>query len=129
MTANDEVNSLSALHFEEVFGRSEVYQLPLVTEHSARQTVSHNLQGRPLFAREMTYYRLSRALTEGSEIKSTLLTKEFDYDAFKRTYADAAVPLFVITEDNKLEVVTAERNIAPRPGDKLITLVQTPDST
>lgn len=126
LTANDEVNSLAALHFGEVFGRSEVYQLPLATEQSARKAVSHNLQGRPLFAPGITYYRLSRALSEGAEIKSTLLTKEFDYQQFKQKYADSAIPLFLVTEDEAIEVVTPERTFNPRPGQKLITLATGP---
>lgn len=33
MTSNDEVNSLAALHFPEVFSRTEVYQLPFRHDH------------------------------------------------------------------------------------------------
>jgi hypothetical protein len=124
LTSNDEVNSLAALHFAEVFGRAEVYQLPPEgKEENRKEIVPRHLRGRLLFEPEITHSYLTRRFTEGAVIKATRLTKEFDYDAFQRLYGEAATLLFLINEAGDLIVVTANNPPLPRPGQVLISMV------
>jgi len=112
LTPNHQVNSLVALHFAEVFGRTEVYQL--ANSQHARQTqgadgtVPRHLRGRTLFGRPTTYHDLADRIAAGGDIKVTKLTREFDYQDFPRTYGADALPLFVITGAGRLHVMTAE---------------------
>jgi TrkA-N domain len=80
LTSNDEVNSLATLHFVEMFGRSEVYQLAVESNSDGDgESLSHHLQGRQLFGREFTYRNLTRRFATGATIKKTSLTEEFTF--------------------------------------------------
>jgi NhaP-type Na+/H+ or K+/H+ antiporter len=127
LTPDDEVNALAALHFRDVFGRAEVYQLPPRREGSPRaETAPPHLRGRYLFAPGMGYDALDARFARGAVVKATKLSAEFDYDAFRARYGDEAVPLFVVTEPGGLAVCTAEKPPAPKPGQTLIALVDLP---
>ncbi len=118
LTSNDEVNSLAALHFTDVFSRAEVYQLSPEDE-----AVSPHLRGRLLFRTGVTYTELDHRFARGEEIKTTKLTSEFDYEAFRARYGETAIPLFLINENGKLVVLTKDNQSEPRPGKLLISLV------
>jgi NhaP-type Na+/H+ or K+/H+ antiporter len=124
LTPNDGVNSLAVLHFDEVFDSSELYQLtPAVGDREDKEEVSRSLRGRYLFGPEVNHGYLSRRFFTGAVLKKTGLTEEFDFDAFKARYGETAVPLFLINEDKKLQVFTAEKPPSPKPGQTLISLV------
>ncbi len=123
MTSNDEVNSLTALHFSEVFGSSSVYQLP--TEQSAKSSdkvVPRYLRGQFLFAPTANYWTLTARFDAGADVKTTNLTETFDYQTFRQRYPDA-IPLFLIGEKGKLTVFTATGPTDPPPGQRVVAVV------
>lgn len=127
MTPNNEVNSLAAIHFPEVFSRSEIYQLPMaeMDDATSSNTVPPaHLTGRFLFGSEMTYAHLTDKFRDGAIVKATKLTGDFNYDDFVRQYGDLAIPLFLITERNKLRIYTADNQPIPKPGNTIISLVE-----
>jgi len=126
---NDEVNSLAALHFEDIFGRSEVYQLPLSSKSSieSRGAMPKHLRGRFLFDKRATCDYLEARFRPGAVVKKNSITKEFDFAAFRSKYGDDALPMFVITESGNLKVWTAVDQPLPEPGEKLISIVDEPE--
>lgn len=123
LTPNDEVNSLTALHFADIFDRTEVYQLPPErAETTSRRAVSEHLRGRLLFDPRATYRYLSARFAAGAVIKKTKLTREFDYDSFREYYGNA-IPLFLISENRSLNVFSVDNPPTPRPGQTLIAIV------
>jgi len=130
LTSDNEFNSLAALQFTDAFGRSEVYQLsPKSEEKGPREMVSLHLQGRFLFGAGITYTYLSRRFAEGAIIRTTKLTQEFDYDAFRALYGEEAIPLFLIGQSGNLMLFTRDNPPSPRPGQTLISLVNPADDT
>lgn len=128
LTSNDEVNSLAALHFTEVFGRAKVYQLPpKEVEHRRRETVSEPLRGRLLFGLEMTYAYLVDRIKNGSSIKKTKLTEKFGYGEFQELYGSQARSLFLINPTGELVILTPDKQPIPQPGQTVISLVDTVD--
>lgn len=124
LTSDDEFNSLAALQFIDVFGRAEVYQLPPKGEEKGpRGIVSQHLQGRLLFGQGIGYTYLASRFARGAMIKTTKLTQEFDYDAFRKLYGEEAIPLFTIAQNGNLVVFTKDSPPTPRPGQTLISLV------
>ena len=124
LTSDDEFNSLASLEFANVLGRRQVYQLPPEGEDKGQRVmVSRHLRGRYLFAPEMSYSQLAGRFAAGATIKTTILSKEFGYDAFKARYGDKAVPLFLIDQNDKLIIFTASNPPQPQPGHKLISLI------
>lgn len=130
LTYNDAVNSLAALHFADIFGRKEVYQLPPQSNEVGRkEAVSKHLRGRLLFGAGITYSYLSDRFAAGAVVKTTSLTEEFDYDAFQAFYGEEAIPLFLINETGALMLFTMDKPPKPRPGQTLISLVNPVEDT
>ncbi len=125
LTSNDEVNSLAALRFTDMFERANVFQLPLQNAEKRRHDVSleQHLVGRSLFGSTITYTYLQRRFEQGAVIKMVKLTKEFPYESFRRYYGTTAVPLFMVEESGKLTILTADNGVTPRAGQTLIALV------
>lgn len=124
LTSNDEVNSLAALHFSEIFGRSEVYQLaPKESESNRKESVSMPLRGRLLFDSQKTYTDLDRCFRSEAVIKVAQLTKDFDLDQYRELHDGEVIPMFLITEEDKLKVFSTDNKLVPQPGDSLISLV------
>ena len=124
LTSNDEINTLASLHMAEIFGRSNVYQLPLRSNSaSSHESVPDYLVGRLLFGPDITYRVLSDRFDAGWTLHIIELTNEFDYAAFSEACADYATPMFAIRSDGTLVVLAATAAYAPHTGDKLIALV------
>jgi len=124
LTPNDEINALASLHMADVFGRSNVYQLPLQPNNtSLQESVPEYLVGRLLFGQGVTYRELNDRLIAGWKLNVIELTDEFDFAAFSETCADYATPMFVLRGDHSLVVLTAAAVYAPQTGDSLVALV------
>ncbi len=120
MTPNDEVNALAALHFAEVFGRSEVYQLPCRPAVRSDAVPLH-LRGRLLFDSESTYPKLHATFSGGLTIKTTPITETFSFEDFQSHYNDDAVPFFLQDEQGGLQVFATDMPLAPRAGNTIIS--------
>lgn len=122
LTPNYGINSLAVLRFNDVFDRSELYQL-YPGRKGEKELVSKHLHGRFLFGPDMTFEELSERFANGSAIKKTHITEQFDYAAFKEKYR-TAIPLFLITEKGELQILAAaDKQPEPVPGQSIISLV------
>lgn len=128
LTPNDEANSLAALRFSEVFGRSEVYQLTPGTEADGRPDTDapRHLRGRLLFGRNAGFARLNDRYRHGAGIRTIELSDKFSYQDFRERFGDAATLLAVVTSARVLRPVTASARLTPEPGDKIIVLIDSP---
>lgn len=121
LTPNYGVNSLAVLRFNEVFDKSELYQLN-PGKKGEKEPVSKHLHGRFLFGPDITFEDLARMFSDGAAIKRTNFTEQFDYAAFRDRYRNA-VPLFLITERGDLQIFTAaDKQTVPLPGQSIISL-------
>lgn len=123
MTGNDEVNSLVALHFTPIFERNQIYQLA-PEEQKLNGAVSTHLRGRSLFGEGLTHSELSRRFYAGWTFKRTRITESFDYAAHLARYQGQLVPMFLIGEAGRLQVLAAGDNVKPSPGQTLISLAK-----
>lgn len=123
LTSNDEVNSLAALHFAEVFGRTEIYQLSAQTyDKSYWTTIPRHLRGRALFRPEVTGAYLEERFNAGARVQA------FPVNGARETVNGANdIPLFLMSETGDLRVFTVDTAPTPRPGQTLIKLVD-PDT-
>lgn len=129
LTPNHEVNSLATLHFSELFGRGQVYQLPPRTEQSAEETgTPHHLRGRFLFAPYANCAFLERQLAGGSTIQSIPIDENFNLKAFQSKNNDKVLLLFLVTTANKLLTFTLDVQPTIRPGRTLIALIPPTDT-
>ncbi len=58
----------------------------------------------------------------GGEVKTTNLTRAFDFERFERLYRDA-IPLFLIGDNGRLTVFTVKDPPEPRPGHRVVAVV------
>lgn len=128
LTANEEANALAALHFAEVFGRAEVYQLPVESDQNDnnRNKAPLHLNARVLFGRDFTYEHLAERIRLGDVIRATNITDSFDYVDFQTMHTQAT-PLFLLKEDGSLQVYTIDEELSPTPGDLLFSLTSAAD--
>ena len=112
VTPNDEVNALSALHFEDVFGRAEVYQLPYKgKELNEEQQVSRHLRGRCLFDKNMTFGKIYENFDSETGIKILDIKTEGDFKLF-----DDKKMLSLILVDNQKNLIIYTDEQKPTPG-------------
>jgi NhaP-type Na+/H+ or K+/H+ antiporter len=125
LTPNYAANSLAAIHLSEIFGRSEVYQLAPEEGALARAGVTLPLQlrGRLLFGPSATYSAMTERFEAGATVKTTLLTAEFGFEAFRERYGEDAMPLFAVTAAGTLKVIATDQPPELKAGTTLIALV------
>ncbi len=123
VTGNDEINSLAALHFTEVFEKKEVYQIRVGGNAAVTQVrrVEH-LRGRPLFGDAITQLSLTRRHQEGGAVCTFGLTDKQSYQAIQKRFNENVVLLFVVRGANLL--VNAEASqVTPLPGDTVVVML------
>ncbi len=123
LTPNDEVNTLTALHYLEDFGREKIYQLaPEETTRARNEAVPTEFRGRILFAPDADYWTLSDRFEHGAKVKSTRLTEKFGFDEFRAEHGDQVLLLFTV-DKGILAVSTVDKALKPTTGQTLIALV------
>lgn len=125
LTPNDEANSLATLHYADLFGRGQVYQLaPAEVDGDREERFSpQHLRGRFLWGHGVSYGSLVGRLQGGAVVKTVKLTERFALAEFERLYPEAVL-LFVMLETGELLVPVAGEPLEAKPGQTLIGLVQ-----
>ena len=127
LTSNDEVNALATLHFVDMFGRAEVYQMLPHGEGKGsekQETMPKHLRGRFLFGPKATFYFIDAAFREGSTIRKIVIPQDMDYETFQKNFGETTTLLFHIRETGELGVLTAD-NVRPLKKNQVyIALVE-----
>jgi len=123
LTSNDEVNAIAALHFAEIVGRQGAFQIqPGEESRGEMEGAPSHLRGRLVFGDGTTESRLARHHASGARIKLTRLTDEFDWKAYSSHHGGSAIPLFLISDSGRLDVITAADPPEPRAGQRVLSL-------
>jgi len=131
---NDEVASLTALHFSEVFETTDIFQLAAQPDsrHGGEGVMPGHLRGRPLFGEDTSYQSLKAHVERGDAIEVLTVANEdpdgaqeyYTYEDLSSQYEDATViPLFILRGNDTLEVVSEIDQFRLRPEDRLVALV------
>ncbi len=123
ITQNHEFNSLAALHFQEEFGRSNVYQLYPGVDIDSTGTIT--MPARPLFQEGASYEWLAARLIAGEEVRTTALTHNYPFDRLRDERPDL-LGLFIL-RGNNVQVLTG-KSFAPKPGDRVIYVSEQRDT-
>ena len=134
---NDEVGSLTALHFSEIFDTTDIYQLaahPDSRKHADDEMPKH-LRGRPLFSEQTSFQMLEDVLGDGdAEVRLLRVADDLPSDEAQsyytvddiaeRTPSDTRIlPLF-LRRDGSLIVVSEAMQFSMRPSDRLVAIVE-----
>jgi hypothetical protein len=129
LTHNDWVNVLAVQRFTRIFGAAECYQIASWEEGEGKKPRHERLRGRLLAGPQVGCAEFDRRFAAGATVKATPISEEFDYAAFTVRYGPSALPLFVISGDGKLDVITAGQTREPKAGETLISIVFDEDSS
>jgi NhaP-type Na+/H+ or K+/H+ antiporter len=130
LTANDEVNTLSCLHFGKTLGREKVFQLPPEPDQIAERAIlNESLRGRSLFSESITHKAITRMFIQGATFKKTLITEEFSHKQLLEFYGNKAVTLGMITTNGIPVPFTVTDPPKPQAGNTVISLVFEPEPT
>jgi hypothetical protein len=122
MTPNDWVNILTVQRFTHVFGKANCFQLP-PQQQDAKDRHRH-LYGKWLFNKTATYPALQSFMSEGRRLKATKISGEFKFIDFRAEYGDGFLPIATLTESKRLNIASSEKDVDPRSGQTLFTLVK-----
>ena len=116
-TPNDEVNILACAKFTHTFGRKEVYRLaPKKRAQSRLDQPREQLHGRLAFGDDVTCDALSVGLGAQSLNVVAVDDRAGDLEALLKRW----VPLFTITRQGQIRVVTAEAKPTLQPGNVIV---------
>ncbi len=120
-TPNDEVNSLAAIHFLEVFESAEVYQIVAKIDQSnkANNDLPLHLRGMPLFDERADFSNLSLKYSRGAGIVTVEITDGNPFEEVMAGYNGEALPLFKV-RGSQLNILTPNEVVQAEPGDKVI---------
>lgn len=124
LTPNDEVNTLSARRFTELFGSAESYQLAPQSLGPGIDRTAADIGGRQLFGEDLTYAELHRRFEAGEKVRRTSLGKAFTGETFKESLGDSGNVLFVVKPDRLLVEADGGSAVANRAdvGDTILWL-------
>lgn len=127
LTPNDEVNSLAALRFGEIFGRSHVFQLPPNTKRATdEKEVSSYLSGRILFHEKLNFDTISKVISSDADLRVKELTQD-DVANNDIDIEQQIIPLFQITTNHEIQPFTVDNPPSISAGNKLFYVPQNPE--
>jgi len=125
LTANDEVNALSARHYVHLFGRQNLFQLsPSRAARKGSSELSAELRARVLSSPDLTYKEVQRRFSSGAHFTSTRMTDQFGLGEWHAEHGADALPLIVVRPSGDALVASPGVSLEPRPGDTLIGITE-----
>jgi NhaP-type Na+/H+ or K+/H+ antiporter len=132
MTANDEVNTISATRFGEIVGMREVFQLPPPTPQgiNAQKTepLPRDLRGRFLFDSDLSFAALELELNGRSPLENETIEQEMSVEEYRAEHMER-IPLFLLRNSSTVIPISTEDPPTLREDDVLMTLRLRPESS
>ena len=129
LTANDEVNALSARHYLHLFGRQNLFQLaPGRGSQGDSSKLAPGLRARVLGSASLTYEELQRRYASGHRFISERWTGEVGVGAWAREHGEEAIPLIVVRPSGAVTVGSPGQALDIRAGDTVVAMTAKPDS-
>jgi CPA1 family monovalent cation:H+ antiporter len=115
-------NTLTCLHYIHEFGKRNVYLLQNTSNQALPDRVRplEQYRGFNLFGTGMTFAKLSSLYAQGYRCKTTLLTKDFSIEQFKKMNP-SSIPLFAITNKDELQVFVENGKMVPKSDWRLVS--------
>ncbi len=125
LTPNEEVNSLAALHFGEIFETNDLYQLTARSAEGATNLgeLPQYLRGLPLFGPAVTFVDLDERFQQGAEVRVLPITDRDTFGHLIEQYEDVVTPLFLVRGHGLYVFSQRDSNPTPQAGDRLIAIV------
>ncbi|MDN5873130.1 MAG: cation:proton antiporter, partial [Sinobacteraceae bacterium] len=129
MSARRELNSLTCMHYRQVFGREQVYRLRVLAPSQShdRAMLADSIQSKVLFRDDMTHSKFSQLLASGWRVKSTRLTETYTWPQYLAHNGKESILLFGVDAGGALRIASTYRELEPKTGWHITVLVS-PDA-
>lgn len=117
-TDNDSFNALVCTRFGPELGRSNVFQLPSISDVDPNG-FSPTIRGQ-ILGDEVFYEDLIRRYFFGWRFTKTRITEEYDYEACVANYEKDAMEIAIVKSDETLIFRSSEKKQKPKTGDTII---------
>lgn len=114
VSMNKDLNLLAATRYKNEFGVANIFVLNQEEKNrdDHKHSVSKEGKARHLFTKDVTYAKLASLLSQGAQIKTTLLTEEFGYQQYLSQANKVIIPMFGVSPDgSELRVFTRKESI------------------
>ena len=124
LTPNEEVNSLAALHFAEIFETSDTYQLAARSQDSTANVgeLPQHLRGQPLFGPSVTFMDLDEQFQRGAEVRAIPINDRDTFGHLIEQYEESVTPLFLARGKSLYVFSQRDSNPTPQAGDRLVAI-------
>lgn len=124
VSSRREMNSLTCMQYRQILGREAVYKLRvLAPDARQRDHFAGSIEPKALFENDITHAELAQRLQEGWYVKTTLLTNEYDWDAYRQHNGADILLLFAVDAGGILRIASNKQQFEPKPGWSLLVLV------
>jgi len=124
VSRNPEANAMVCVRHRHDFGQANVFsvQPSSMNETDTREGLMTGLRTSILFGREASWAKLASLIGQGATVRSTPLTKEYDFEAYCASQDKHAIKLFALDTRGKLRVFSSQSEFEPEPGWTVISL-------
>jgi len=124
LSSQPELNVLAVHRYRREFGDQHLYVLRSNEADTDNRQTTPLSAGHIAFGDDVTFARLSAAISVGAEMRETTLSENFDFDDYYRKYYKKAVPLFAIDPKGQLHTFSAEKKLMPGQKWTVLSLVE-----
>jgi CPA1 family monovalent cation:H+ antiporter len=124
LSPSNDLNALAAKHYRMEFEPKNIYAIrnQEETNQAIQEKAAIQQGGQPLFRETLTRDALCGFLSEGAEVKTTLLTEKFTFEDYLEKRQEHRIPLFAIDPGESIYPLTPKQKIAPEADWKIIGL-------
>jgi NhaP-type Na+/H+ or K+/H+ antiporter len=121
-----QMNTHVIYHYLDIFGASKVFSF---TEGEQDLRASHQASGKymqvnSLFEEGLSYAKMASLYSKGARIKSTQLSEEFSFSAYRKQYGSRVTLLFCISPQGDVQPLGGVDSVLPAEGWHIISLIQ-----
>ncbi|UXY51909.1 cation:proton antiporter [Pseudomonas tohonis] len=126
LSPSSEMNALACMRFRHDFPALRRFTLPSGAEsrRTDKHRASEQVRGRPLGSPALSYPQFASKLSRGADIRTTTLTTNFDWNAYRALNGDQAVLLLARDPRGWVHLASAEAPLRPEAGWSLVALVE-----
>ena len=120
-----EANIVQANRFKEEFGERGVFILPAHQSHGnlERNIAIEDFSAQPLFGEDFDGFELQRLLSNGSSVKATRLSAQFNLEQWQEKSPESAL-LAILKSDGELIFNVSGKEVLAEAGDQLVYLTK-----
>jgi NhaP-type Na+/H+ or K+/H+ antiporter len=124
VTPQEDLNTLAAMRYRGEFGRNHTFaiQCKTASDKDTKHKVASRHQGQPLFGNGVTFSKLASLISQDATIKSTQLTKSFDFKSYCVKNQNNVIPLFAIDPKGNIHFFSHDESIEPKVDWTIVSL-------